>query len=141
MVAYKEKFLDPRWQKKRLEILARDEFCCQMCFDPESTLHVHHRYYETAKDPWDYPDNALVTLCDECHECEHEAMKSALGWLEKLLRTKFLSGDIINIHNAFGGNKLTRFPEVCASMIEWAFCDEDTCDYIQEKYWERNILG
>ena len=43
--SYYEKLLDPRWQKKRLEILNRDEFKCRSCGDDKSTLHVHHGYY------------------------------------------------------------------------------------------------
>lgn len=65
--AYAEKLKDPRWQKRRLEVLGRDEFTCQHCFDSESTLHVHHRAYGNG-DPWDVPDCYLVTLCAECHE-------------------------------------------------------------------------
>ena len=42
---YYEKFKDPRWQKKRLEVLQRDEFMCQICLDTSSTLHIHHRRY------------------------------------------------------------------------------------------------
>jgi hypothetical protein len=64
-MTYSEKLKDPRWQKKRLEILQRDEFRCRNCFDNESELHVHHQVYR--KDPWDCPDHFLVTLCKECH--------------------------------------------------------------------------
>lgn len=30
---YSQKLLDPRWQRKRLEILQRDDFTCQVCSD------------------------------------------------------------------------------------------------------------
>ena len=70
--AYAEKLLDPRWQKKRLEIMGRDEFACQMCGDSESTLMVHHRYYIWGREPWDYSDEMLITLCGGCHESEHD---------------------------------------------------------------------
>lgn len=42
---YIEKLRDPRWQKKRLQILERDGFACQSCYDTETTLHVHHCTY------------------------------------------------------------------------------------------------
>ena len=32
-MGYSEKLKDPRWQKKRLEILERDNFRCQYCGD------------------------------------------------------------------------------------------------------------
>jgi len=75
---YRDKLKDPRWQKKRLGILERDGFACQMCYDTQTTLHVHHKYYNN-RDPWDIPDSALVTLCATCHEEEGEAIKNALN--------------------------------------------------------------
>ncbi len=35
------------------------------------TLHVHHKYYNLSKYPWDYPNEALITLCSECHKDIH----------------------------------------------------------------------
>lgn len=67
MKTYSEKLRDPRWQKKRLEILQRDEFCCQLCNDKETELHVHHFYYEKGKNPWEYYNDGLVTYCKNCH--------------------------------------------------------------------------
>jgi|DEB0MinimDraft_6_1074348.scaffolds.fasta_scaffold02477_3 hypothetical protein len=68
---YKEKLKDPRWQKKRLEILNRDEFTCVCCGDDESTLHVHHLSYNG--DPWETERNQLETLCEACHEYRTES--------------------------------------------------------------------
>jgi hypothetical protein len=48
--------------------MGRDKFTCQSCRDALSTLNVHHRYYEKGKSPWEYPESALVTLCEKCHE-------------------------------------------------------------------------
>lgn len=36
-------------------------------------LNVHHKYYIRGKKPWEYPDDeALVTLCEDCHKKRHE---------------------------------------------------------------------
>ena len=67
---YSEKLRDPRWQKKRLEIMERDGFSCRRCRGASQTLNVHHLYYEDGKNPWDYPDASLVTLCEDCHGVE-----------------------------------------------------------------------
>jgi len=69
-MSYNEALKDPRWQKKRLEILERDGWACKICDSKDKTLHVHHKYYteETRKEPWDITDKALVTLCYDCHE-------------------------------------------------------------------------
>lgn len=65
---YFEKLRDPRWQKKRLEVFKRDKFTCQICMDKESTLAVHHKKYVSGKEPWDYKNEFLITLCEKCHE-------------------------------------------------------------------------
>lgn len=75
--SYAEKLRDPRWQKMRLEIMQRDEFTCLACKSKTETLNVHHRYYEQGHDPWDYPDDALATLCETCHK-ETEAQRLVL---------------------------------------------------------------
>lgn len=75
--AYAQKLKDPRWQRKRLEILERDEWMCQTCYASELTLHVHHKSYTWGNDPWDYPSGNLVTLCCDCHEAETEQRKQS----------------------------------------------------------------
>lgn len=65
--SYSDRLKDPRWQKKRLEILNRDKFTCQYCFDKKSTLHVHHMAYPKGLDIWDVPNYMLITLCENCH--------------------------------------------------------------------------
>lgn len=70
-MTYAEKLLDPRWQKKRLEIFSRDNWTCLSCGRLDMTLSVHHRQYIDGRDPWDYPDHMLATYCKNCHETEH----------------------------------------------------------------------
>ena len=82
--SYSDKLKDPRWQQKRLRVMERDKFTCKKCFDTESTLTVHHKYYIYKADPWDYPDEILVTLCDKCHN-EEEEVKYIIGDFTKVL--------------------------------------------------------
>lgn len=74
MSSYSEKLKDPRWQKKRLEVLNRDSFSCQWCGDTHSTLHVHHTYYEKCN-PWESDNDCLITICEDCHCLEHSLTK------------------------------------------------------------------
>jgi hypothetical protein len=64
---YSIKLKDPRWQKKRLEIFKRDDWACRRCHSTVKTLTIHHRYYNYGIEPWEYPDDALITLCQDCH--------------------------------------------------------------------------
>ena len=69
---YIEKLKDPRWQKKRLKILERDEWRCQHCGNEKETLAVHHPVYINGLEPWEYKDKDLQTLCDKCHKLDRE---------------------------------------------------------------------
>ena len=71
MSEYYKLLKDPRWQKRRLEIFDNAHFACEECGDKNETLHAHHRYYEKNTDPWDYPDEAYVCLCETCHVRVH----------------------------------------------------------------------
>jgi len=72
MTKYEELLDTPEWGFRRNQILERDDHHCQECCSRDGTLHVHHRYYLKGKKPWDYPDEALVTLCEDCHKYTHE---------------------------------------------------------------------
>jgi hypothetical protein len=89
MSTYSEKLRDPRWQKTRLEILARDYWSCQICHDTKTTLNVHHRYYDYGVEPWDYPKSALITLCQPCHELEEKYKRD---WDATFIRTMRSAG-------------------------------------------------
>lgn len=64
---YSEKLKNPLWQKKRLEILNRDNFTCVLCSDTETELHVHHKEYKWGNKPWEYDNDNFLTLCKRCH--------------------------------------------------------------------------
>ena len=67
--AYRLLLADPRWQRRRLEIMARDKFQCRRCGAGDKTLHVHHvKYFKKRIPPWEYPAKLLITVCEDCHE-------------------------------------------------------------------------
>jgi len=70
---YKEKLKDPRWQRKRLEVMYRDDFKCTYCSDSKSTLNVHHLSY--GQNPWDTCNEDLMTLCESCHYVTEQCKK------------------------------------------------------------------
>jgi 5-methylcytosine-specific restriction endonuclease McrA len=74
--SYSEKLKHPLWQKKRLEIMQRDEFMCQNCGEKEKTLNVHHIKYLKGHEIWDYDNSYLITLCNKCHSERHELIDS-----------------------------------------------------------------
>lgn len=68
MNAFFKQYKHPNWQKKRLEILERDDYTCVQCQETEKELQVHHGYYGRNMKPWDYPEETLWSLCDDCHK-------------------------------------------------------------------------
>ena len=70
---YSELLRSPLWQKKRLEIMQRDNYICQHCGCEGRELQVHHKVYHKGAKPWEYDDSELITLCDQCHEAETDA--------------------------------------------------------------------
>lgn len=70
-INYENQLKDPRWIKKRDEILKRDFYECFNCSN-ENNLEVHHIRYFKNQYAWEYINNHLITLCRECHKIEHE---------------------------------------------------------------------
>lgn len=69
----------PEWESKRNTILNRDGHKCAYCSKTHN-LQVHHKYYSKYPngrkvEPWNYPDEALITLCDDCHKRVHSKKK------------------------------------------------------------------
>ena len=98
MKTYSEKLKDPRWQRKRLEIMQRDNFTCTQCGDKHSTLNVHH--WEYAKEPWDAKKIDLSTVCVTCHK-NIEDCKAVLKELLRKMNFRLLL-EYINKTNTFG---------------------------------------
>jgi len=70
-LTYKQQINHPKWQRRRLEVMERDGFQCQVCFDRNKKQNVHHKYYIYNKLIWEYPDELLLTVCEDCHKKIH----------------------------------------------------------------------
>lgn len=104
-MTYAEKLQDPRWQKKRLEILERDNWTCRDCGRSDVTLNVHHKAYLKGKSPWEYDGEYLQTLCKTCHEERSEF----LVWLQCV----FQNGDL---KTATGYALVNSLADACQSI-------------------------
>ena len=80
-LTYADKLRDVRWKRRRDDLLRRSNWTCCECGTPltegEMDLQVHHVVYITALDPWDYPDELLVVVCDWHHK-ERQAVEQAI---------------------------------------------------------------
>lgn len=92
--SYEDALLTEEWEKKREEILLRDNYKCSKCSKVQyengvyTPLHVHHKVYYSGKLPWQYENDTLITLCKECHKKEHggnvefyqKSIKRLINW-------------------------------------------------------------
>lgn len=70
-MTYQEQLETFAWKRKRALILRMSFNKCYFC-GRSSQLQVHHKYYVNGQMAWDYPDNALVALCEDCHRKIHD---------------------------------------------------------------------
>jgi len=130
MSKYSELLKDPRWQKKRLEILNRDNFTCQFCHDTENTLHVHHLVYNKLNNPWETPTEDLITLCEECHANEHACRFEAL----KEITTEFnkfpVSHDQLSIFAFALKHSKIKDKRWLLQVMEYIINDQKLFDFI-----------
>ncbi len=75
--SYYELLKHPLWQEKRLRIMERDMFHCVSCGSKDKTLNVHHGFYSKGKKPWEYPNESLFTLCEDCHKDAQDMLAQA----------------------------------------------------------------
>ena len=98
MATNKNKYKDPRWQKKRLEIMSLYGFRCFNCSATDKTLHVHHKKY--SGEIWDDDDDALQVLCEECHTALGPHPKGGIWWEGE--------GEFVSIHCPMCGSRNTK---------------------------------
>jgi hypothetical protein len=79
-------------------------------------LHVHHKYYENGNEPWEYANNALITLCEKCHNEEPRA---------KVIMIELLTGAI----NKLSAHELDIIKT--AVLFPFEFCKVESIVYYE----------
>lgn len=122
--------------------MQRDDFTCQSCADKETTLNVHHNYYSNGLDPWEYPPEALVTLCETCHKDETETRASAEQNLLRRLREAGMSADHLReladgIAEGFGRN--SYFSDYGSAVFSMAIQNFEQIRPLVEEIWNKHL--
>lgn len=65
---YNQLLSDNRWKALSVK-LRRERPYCELCRKPDTdvTTQVHHGFYNRDLKPWEYPEESLWVLCEECH--------------------------------------------------------------------------
>lgn len=141
MKTYSEKLKDPRWQRKRLEVMERDGFECSQCGDSGTTLAVHHTYYITGRNPWEYPIWSLQTLCENCHKDNHSDKESdgtlqeweeIIGFLGINKMEEFVSWWDISTMIAMRKEQFAKRGIRSIDWMMWAVEAQDRIDYLSK---------
>lgn len=113
-IPYWQKLKDPRWQKRRLEIMKKHEFSCSFCADPSEELHIHHWDYRKGAEPWEYDDSELACLCHSCHQDYH---KGRTAFNKTMLRDPIRCLLMFSVQESMDSNH-PDLVEFCESMLE-----------------------
>lgn len=123
-LTYAEMLKDPRWQKKRLEVMQRDGFRCQHCLSEDRPLQVHHLVYDKDKKPWEYENDQLITLCEDCHQRETEENSDIYGFFKTLVNQFKKSKLSLSVLNYILG-QLSEFLYSFNKNEEYDQCDKE----------------
>lgn len=113
MTTYAKLLRDPRWQRKRLEVMERDDFQCQRCDATNKTLNVHHKKYLPGRSPWEYPNELLITYCEDCHKAHHP--KKTANSLPPLRPLNLSAQGFVITWTAFPDNEIAAW-----DFVEWS---------------------
>lgn len=121
---------DSRWKVFRNRILRRDRYSCRVCGKKAKevgVLHVHHLYYicddGEPRAYWCYPDNAVVTLCPECHTKEHDINSSGLyDEIQNLKRCGITFSEIIKVLSDYKETVIKANEEASGHELHLEIC-------------------
>lgn len=166
MTSYAELLKDPRWQRKRLEVMERDNFTCRWCGADDKTLNIHHLHYIKGRKPWEYENDDLLTVCEGCHKDDKGLRGNAEAQLVEVLKmggwsSEHLQGvanalDSLGIHqfrvdgvwNVHFGNMIKDIfadPDVFQLLVcayaDTSFLNISFYDSIKRRFVHTNPLG
>lgn len=132
-MTYSEKLKDPRWQKKRLEVLSKARFKCKWCKDDKETLHVHHIEYSKGNSPWEYDLTNFLCLCETCHLLAEQVKPYHPSSVLKLESLDKLSINLYaEFYNSNQGYRYVEFWRVGKLFKDIDFIAAYTTDFIKE---------
>jgi hypothetical protein len=127
-MTYSEQLKNPKWQKKRLEILEKHDFKCVNCGDAESQLQVHHLFYSRNVNPWDYPDHMYFTLCEKCHKEIHDVTEDLFIGISEYFNKEITNNPILDYLKAI---------RMASYMSEYHMC----AFKVVSEYWNINKIN
>ena len=100
MPKYSDKLKDPKWQKKRLQVLDLANWACEDCGRRDTELQVHHCAYIPGCEPWDYDSALLMATCATCHhhrQGREDCIRVEMGKITRFMSPQELDGEAWNM--------------------------------------------
>jgi len=98
---------------------------------------VHHLYYEYGKEPWEYPLEAFVTLCETCHLIESEERpKAEKTLIETLRKGRACADEIVDLARGIWFVLQRKEHATWAMMLEYFLEDEDRFIKLMDEFWD-----
>jgi len=128
---YEEK---KQWELLQLKICERDDWTCVNCGQSDCYLYIHFKIFEPNKKPWEYPEDSLVSLCEDCFAEERKLLGIALNCLSEAARSKFLAVQIDSIASSLFSMKLPDDSEVVGEAISFWLRTPKLVEFMIEIY-------
>jgi hypothetical protein len=117
-MSYTEQRKDPRWQKRRLQVLEAANWRCEDCNRADLTLDVHHTAYKTGSMPWEYPAELLMVDCEKCHEKRQileDSIRIALGKITRFMTLEEIEKEVWEMVGQMSVRQTQRYAEAFTS--------------------------
>lgn len=72
---YQQLLEAPEW-KDFSKYVRREKGCCEVCKRSDVELQVHHLFYDSTRQPWEYGVSEVAVLCRGCHKSMHEHLQA-----------------------------------------------------------------
>ena len=108
---YADKLRDPRWQKRRLQVLEAANFRCEDCRRGDLPLEVHHCAYPAGKMPWQCPPELLMAVCESCHDSRQRlenALREDMGKICRFMTQKEIESEAFRLVREMADRQTAR---------------------------------
>lgn len=126
-MTYGELLRDPRWQRRRLEVMDRDGWACRHCEADDQELQVHHKRYSGGA-PWEVPMEWLVTLCKDCHGRVTELRRTANDILAEMTADELAAA----VGRLYGTEPAERPAMVQEAILD--YCDRQRAAILSQPF-------
>jgi len=130
MADFADKFEDPRWKRKRDDLLSRRNYECEDCGELHRDAQVHICYYTKGRKLWEYPDRAYKCYCPR-----HRIMRQRVEDDLKEILADFSIDELDSLHLAlkeFAAIRNGRRERVMEQLYADAKAERSKHDFIYE---------